>query len=443
MKIAIFTDTYKPEINGIVTSVVQFSEILADEGHEVLIFCPKYKKNDIDPDHKNIKVKRYYSVSFVNYKQQRVSLPSLVSMIKDLRSFSPDVVHIQTPLILGIVSLLAVKILRLKNIQTYHSYIPDFMIYLKPKTLPGIKNYIGQKKGLGNIKKALRSEMVVEDRGKNQYIGLKLVDKVGDLSEEIKKGDTQMTDKVAWELTRRVYNKANLVLTPSNALKKELVKNGVKRRVEVLSNGIDLEYFKKKDNYSPKSKLIHVGRIGFEKNIDVVIRAIKIVERKVPGIKLDIMGDGPAKKTLEKMVSDMGLSKNVKFWGFVPRENLQHLYSEYDAFVTASTMETQGLVILEAMSVGLPILGVDKLAVPDIVEHNVNGYISKPFDEKGLAGNILRLYQDPSRLEAFGKESIDLAQKHDVKSCAKKLIKIYEKLSGRSEDARTQTVKVK
>lgn len=444
MRIAIFTDTYKPQTDGIITSIIQFSGILADEGHEIMIFCPKYKKNDVDPKHKNITIKRYYSVSFVNYKHARVALPSLITMLKDLRKFKPDVVHVQTPLIIGIVSLFAAKILRLKNIQTYHSYIPDFMVYVKPKTLPGMQKFIGQVRGngsIGSIKKALRSE-IVEDKG-SKFIGFKLVDKIGDLSEEVSKGDQKMADKIAWELTRKVYNRANLVLTPTNALKKEIEKHGVKKRIEVLSNGIDLDYFKKKNDYVPRKNLIHVGRIGFEKNVEVVIKAISIAAKDMPGIKLDIVGTGPAEKKLNEIVNALGVKKNVRFLGFIPREKLKDLYCKYDAFITASTMETQGLVILEAMSAGLPAIGVDKLAVPDMIKHEVNGYISKPYNEKEMAKNILKLYRDPSRLQSFGEQSLELAKKHDVKKCAEKLLEYYKEYAKRRTHARAKAVKVK
>lgn len=441
MRIAIFTDTYKPEINGIVTSVIQFSDILADEGHEILIFCPKYKKNDFDPRHKNITIKRCYSVNFVNYKDVRLAMPSLISVINDLKKFKPDIVHIQTPMILGIISLLAVKILKLRSILTYHSYIPDFMIYLKPKTLPGVKNFMGQMKGGRSVKKVLRSE-IVEDKSK-KYFRLKLVDKVGDLSEEVSKGDRQTSDKIAWELTRKLYNRGNLVLTPSSALKRELKMNGVRTRVEVLSNGIDLDYFKEKDSYEPTKKLIIAGRVGFEKNIDIVVKAVNLAAKKIPDLRLDIIGDGPATKDLKTLVQDLGCRKNVRFLGFIPREDLRNIYCKYDAFITASTMETQGLVILEAMSAGLPALGVNKLAVPDLIEHGINGYISKPFDEKEMANHIIKLYKDPERLKAFGEKSIELAKKHDVKKCSKKLIKFYEEISKRRIHAGTEAVKIK
>ena len=119
LKIAIFTDTYLPEINGVATSIERFSRLLANDGHRLMIFCPKYGLYK-DIPYPGIEIKRYSSVRFPTNKEVKVSLPFVNKVIQDLKEFQPDVVHIQTPLTIGWISIWATKILRLKNVQTYH-----------------------------------------------------------------------------------------------------------------------------------------------------------------------------------------------------------------------------------------------------------------------------------------------------------------------------------
>ena len=130
MRIAFFTDTYLPEINGVVTSLESHSRLLAARGHEILIVCPKYRKPALYAVPR-VQVKRYRSFSFVTNKDTRVALPSMASVARLLRRFRPDVVHVHTPLSIGVIGLVAARMMRLPTVQTYHTYIPDFMTYVE------------------------------------------------------------------------------------------------------------------------------------------------------------------------------------------------------------------------------------------------------------------------------------------------------------------------
>jgi 1,2-diacylglycerol 3-alpha-glucosyltransferase len=190
---------------------------------------------------------------------------------------------------------------------------------------------------------------------------------------------------------------------------------------------LDLNSFLPKEKYSAKAKLLHVGRMSFEKNIDIVIKSIDILRKEFPDIKLDIVGNGPSLKSLSLVTKKLDLERNVHFLGCIEHDKLNMIYKEHDIFITASTIETQGVVILEAMASGLPIVGVRRLAIPDLVKNDINGYVVEAFDEKDMAEKIKILYKNRNLREAFGKKSTELAKEHYVKDVIEKLERLYFK----------------
>lgn len=428
MRIAIFTDTYLPDKNGVVASVDRFSRLMADEGHKIIIFCPKgghFK----DKKYPNIIIRRYVSITAPSYKDMQLALPFIWTAVRDLKEFNPDVVHIQTPLGIGWIGIWATKILKIKNIQTYHTYIPDFLVYLSPKTLLGINkitDYISSSstklfQSLANL------ETIEENKIAEKFV-TGLANSVKEIFEKENK-NSKASDRFGRDFTRVVYNRADLVLTPSDAMKKVLKKQGIKTKVEVVSNGIDFDYFKKKTDYGIKNKLVHIGRLGYEKNVDIVIKAFDIAHQKNPNIKLDIFGFGPAEKSLRDLVDGLGLSGNIKFHGAYDIKDLSQKLFDYDCFVTASTVETQGIVVLEAMASGLPVIGVNKLALPDVVKNGKNGYLVKPNDPRDMASKILKVLESDKKLAEFGRMSLEIARQHEIIKCKDKMLEIYEKIS--------------
>jgi glycosyltransferase involved in cell wall biosynthesis len=390
-----------------------------------MIFCPKcglYR----DKKYPNITVKRYVSITAPSYKDMRIALPFIWTAVKDLKRFNADVVHIQTPLGIGWMGIWATKILKVKNIQTYHTYIPDFLVYVKPNTLLGINkitDYINNSK----LAKTLSKADIISDSRKTVSFSLNLSRIAKEVNEnEPAKNVSKFNDRFGRDYTRLVYNRANLVLTPSEAMKKVLKKQGVKTKIEALSNGIDYDFFKKKTDYHIRKKIVHIGRLGYEKNVDVVIKAFNIAQQSDSDLRLDIFGFGPAEKSLKSLARSLKLNKKVKFHGAYDIKKVSQQLCNFDCFVTASTVETQGIVILEAMASGLPVLGVDKLAIPEVAIDGKNGYISKPFDADGMAINMLKIMESDQKLEQFGRKSLEIAKTHEITKCKDRLVKIYE-----------------
>jgi glycosyltransferase involved in cell wall biosynthesis len=196
-----------------------------------------------------------------------------------------------------------------------------------------------------------------------------------------------------------------------------------------MSNGVDNGMFKKKTNYKITERMIHAGRLGYEKSTGVVIEAFYIAQKTNPNLRLDIYGDGPAKKTLQHLVKKLKISRKIKFWGAYDINKLSQKLCEYDFFVTASTIETQGIVLLEAMASGLPIVAVDKLAVPEIVHNGKNGYLSEAGNAEAMAKNMLKMVESSERLKQFGHKSTLVAKSHEITECKDRLLQKYIKIS--------------
>jgi len=429
MRIAIFTDTYLPDKNGISMSIDSFTKILAAEGHQIMIFCPK-KGRIKDEKTPNIFITRYASFTAPSNKDTKISLPFILTAVKDLKEFNPDVVHIQTPMGLGFVGIWASKILKLKNIQTYHTYIPDFLVYFSPKTLLGISkitNYINNSKMAKNI---ISKSNNIEEAPHFNMFKLRLSKIVKEASDvDIEKDENTFKDRFGRNFTRLLYNRADLVLTPSKALKDLIKKQGIKTKIEVMSNGVHNSNFKKKTDYVIKNRMVYTGRLGLEKSVEVVVEAFYIAQKTLPSLRLDIYGDGPAKKPLQILAKKLGIAKKIKFWGAYDIAKVSQKMCEYDFFVTSSTVETQGIVLLEAMASGLPVVAVKKLAVPEIVLNGKNGYLSEAGDAKVMAKNMLKMLESGKKLEQFGHKSLAIAESHEIMKCKDRLLQKYIKMS--------------
>ncbi|MDO8880177.1 MAG: glycosyltransferase [Coriobacteriia bacterium] len=428
MRIAYFTDTYLPEINGVVTSLESHSRLLAERGHDIIIICPRYRRSALSAV-PGVQVKRYRSFSFVTNKDTRVALPSMASVARTLQRFRPDVVHVHTPLSIGVIGLATARLMRLPTLKTYHTYIPDFMQYVELHRLLRLDDFQDR------VVNSLIFERMFESgtwrrlaragatrRQALEDIASVADSVVGDLAPTER---AQLSARVAWQFTRTLYNRADLVLTPSVTLKRELEAHGVTVPVECLSNGIDMSLVSVKDSYASSGRLLHAGRLGHEKNVDVVLKAFARLVAERPGSTLDIIGDGPAREGLVRLAERLGVADSVHMPGFMDRHALGRVYGDYDAFVTASTIETQGIVLLEAMSAGLPVIGVNALAIPELVRDGRDGLIVEPGDEVALAGAMRRLLDDETLRREFGAACREDVRPHAIERVVTRLEGIY------------------
>ena len=225
-----------------------------------------------------------------------------------------------------------------------------------------------------------------------------------------------------WE--KEFLNSCQMVTCPSDVIKEMLLDKGV-NNIAILSNGVDLDFFKpiekgkfrSKHNIRAEKVIGYCGRIDYEKHLEDLIE----ISDKFDG-EIIIAGEGPAKNYYLKAA--MG-RRNIKFMDFLSREELLGFYSLLDFFIFPSTVETQGLVALEAMACGTPVIGADALALKDTIQNGVNGYLYESGRKDDLVKKIELAYKNKSRLSNNCRK---YAEHHSVDKTIEKLVGFYEKL---------------
>ncbi|MCL5017052.1 MAG: glycosyltransferase [Patescibacteria group bacterium] len=384
MKIAIFTDTFPPQINGVSHFVWKSAEALAKNGNEVCVFVStssKQKSKELSGYSGNPRLVFLPSLPFFAYPGERFTIP-LGFGIKEIRKFKPDVIHLHTPFGVGWEAVLSGKIFNIPIVGTHHTF---FDHYLK-------------------------------------YVFL----------------DFEKIKRFTWHCTMAFYNRADLILSPSKALLEGLKIGKLKSLAEVVPNFIDTEFFCPATNDSEKKKLkvklgiketllVYMGRVGYEKSIDQVIRAMAVASKKDPHIKLMIVGDGPDKKNLEELAQKLGIGNKTIFYGFARGKELLEILQAGDIFITASKSENMPLSVMEAMAAGLPVIGVDSLGVPEIVKDGKNGFIVAPDMFEDMAQRIVELAEDDKLRNKFSIASRELAMEYSKEKIVGLLEGAYRK----------------
>lgn len=426
MKIAVFTDTYYPKVDGIVTSILNSTEKLAKKGHKVVIFAPKYKRKTEPKVHKNITIYRSFSIDLASYQGVKIPFPNLIKMFRRYRAFKPDIIHIHAPGSMGFLGVLFSKLFSCPCIGTYHTLISEQIMYLSPKRLIKLDKLITRLKKNKKLMEKIRNNRIKISFSK--LLNIATIKKMLNLISLKNIRDKQIGKRVLWKVSCGLYNRCNIITVPSKSIKKELIKYKVTKPIKVLSNGIDLKRFSPKNNYriGKTIKLVHIGRISYEKNIEVVIDCYNLLLKQNQPVSLRIVGEGPALNHLKHYADSLNLKKKVIFTGVKLGKDLINEYHKADIFLTASTMETQGLVVLEAMACGLPVIGVNKFAIPDLVCNNVCGFICKSGDAKKMSDCVKKFIKKPSLIKEFGKKSVEIAKTHELNNVIDELEKIYE-----------------
>ncbi len=411
MNIVIFTDTYFPKIDGIAVSVDTFTKLLEQKGHKFIIIAPRYHgngKHETVTD--NIEIFRLANTSLPSYPDVKVSLPPRSRVRRALKAFKPDVFHIQSP---GLIGQYGVILSRLYNIPlagTYHTMINEMGTYLSPYRLLRIDQLLNRFRRGKKVKR--------------------------ELTNAERKSEKSLSNRLLYKITNSIYSRGKVIISPTELVRRDLMANGIRRPIVVISNGIDLTRFKGEIKSLPTTgpKILHVGRISFEKNVEVVLKAFRILLKKFADAELTVYGDGPALASLKIEARQLGIADRVRFPGFIEREKLPEIYREYDLFLTASTMETQGLVVLEATASGLPSVGVNAYALPEIIVNGENGYIVEPFDATAMAAKAEEILTNPELYRRFSENGLKIATTHDMHRTADRLEALYVSLASRLPD---------
>ncbi|MBP7898584.1 glycosyltransferase [Candidatus Gracilibacteria bacterium] len=379
-----FTDVFPPSVNGVASSILLLSKELVKRGHYVKVFTSSIDKKNRLTKKKLEGIEVSYSTSLPSlfYPDVKLGVPFYPNTVYQLMKDDIDVVHFHTPLPMGADGIIAGKMLGKPIVGTFHTY------FMEPEYL--------------------------------KVIGLNIMgDKVNN-----------MLAKLGWKYANLYYNSADLVTTPTESTRKALVKYKIKRPTKTISNGIRVPHLPKEKltKHHASNNLLYVGRLSREKNLDILIKAFKIVHDKKSELRLIIIGDGPAQNDLEELAHTEGLEKFIHFKGKIPFEKLLESNTYVDAamFVSASTSETQGLSIIEGMSYGLPVVAVAKRGIPELIKDN--GLMSKTANAKDIAINILKIIENPVLAKKMSLASIKRADKYSIETITTQFEHVYQKL---------------
>ncbi|MEM7180979.1 MAG: glycosyltransferase [Spirochaetota bacterium] len=409
MRIIYFSDTFLPKIDGIAVSIKNFSELLSAKGHEFIIFAPGYGKDDFSRLNEQVSVERFMSASLPSYPDVKMVLPSPNRIKRILTEFQPDLIHIHTPGVLGQYALTASEKYGIPTIGTYHTLISEQDAYI-------------------SIYRLLKIDKFFSIMSRFDKLNLK------DLLKIVKTDKFNINKKILLKLCNYFYDKCDRVVSPSYLLRDQLMEFGIKKPIHVISNGMDLSKFTGTVKSLPKDpKILHVGRISYEKNCDVVIKSFQLILKKFPTAELTIIGDGPALPSLKRQAQNLGLQDKITFTGFLAHAELPKHYPQHDLFLTASTMETQGLVILEAIACGLPAVGVKSYAIPELIQEGKNGYNAAPFQAEELSEKTIQVLSSAETYQEFSKNSIEIAKGHELGLSVNKMEELYEEIAIKSK----------
>lgn len=383
MRIGIFTDTYPPYINGVSTSIQMLEKALKRKGHQVFIVT-------VNPENMTYK-----------YENNIIRIPGIptgiydyrltgiypVRAIKTIKKWDLDIIHSHTEFGIGTFARIIAKQLNIPLVHTYHTMYEDYVHYIT-------KGYFND-----------TSKKIVE------YLTKFYCDKTAK--------ELIVPTKKAYDLFKEKYK--------------------VDKDVHIIPTGIEIEKFykenldnKKLERIREKYKInkndfiiLYVGRLGEEKNVDFLLDNQEYFVKNNKSVKLLIVGDGPDYKKYVNKVKKLNLEENIIFTGKVPYNNIQYYYNLGNIFVTASTTETQGLTLIEAMAASIPVVCINDESFKNTVIDGLNGFIFN--NKKDYRKKIDDVINNKELLKKLGRQAKISTTQYSSKYYAERVLDVYEK----------------
>ncbi|MEJ2361865.1 MAG: glycosyltransferase [Gammaproteobacteria bacterium] len=379
MRILMISDVYFPRINGVSTSTQIFREELQRAGHKVTLIAPNYPGCSAEDDIIRITSRQVLFDPEDRMMKQR----EVMALLPMLRNEKFDLIHIQTPFVAHRLGIRLAAALNLPSIETYHTFFEEYLFHYVP-FVP---------------KRWMR--------------------------------------KLARYFTRRQCNAVNSVIVPSSAMFDVLERYGVTTRMKIIPTGLELGQFSDCDGAAFRRRyhiagsrptLVYIGRIAHEKNIDFLLRMLVLLRRQIPDILLILAGEGPALSHLKKLVTRLELNDSVLFVGYLSREDaLLDCYCAGDAFIFASRTETQGLVLLEAMALGIPVVSTAVMGTKDILQPRRGALVAQENTQQ-FSDTLQQLLSNEVLRKRLGKEARDYVKEWSAATMANRLIEYYQQL---------------
>lgn len=395
MNIGIFTDTYLPQINGVVSSIVTLEQQLIKQGHNVYIFTISHPKADDAKPY----VHRIPSLPFVFLKDHRVGIIYSSKLVRKVKKLKLDIILSQTEFSLGFLAKLISKQIHVPIVHTYHTMYEEYMHYIS--------------KGV------------------------------------------EFSPELARKYSKMFCNSVDGVVAPTEKTKDLLLSYGVKKPIEVIPTGINFDPFnpsrytaeetlalKAKFNLDPDAPtILFVGRLAKEKSIDVVLESLPKVVKAVPNAQFFVVGDGPEMSHLRELAKDLQLESNIIFAGLQPWNTIGKFYQLGDVFVSASVSETQGLTFAEAMAAGLPVVAKHDESIEGLVIDDYNGKKFTTTDE--LSEALIALLTDERFRKTLSVHAMSSVAPLSDEIFGQNALAYYQKILSLREQKKTKKVKQK
>jgi len=384
MKILLISDVYFPRVNGVSTSIKTFTEQLQMLGHGVHLIVPDYGQDAHVADDEAWITRVSARSIYFDPEDKLMKYGEILRLLPMLKTKKFDLIHIHTPFVAHYAGLKLGKLLQLPVVETYHTFFEDYLHHY----LPWIPKMAA--------------------RGLARFI------------------------------SKKQCNQVDAIVAPSQPMLDVLRTYGIKTRAAVIATGLQASSFKEANGDAFREKygialqrpmLLYVGRVAHEKNIDFLVRVTQLLVKVMPEALLVITGEGPAEPSLRALVKTLGIEKNVQFIGYLERHTeLNACYKAADIFVFASKSETQGLVLLEAMAQGTPVVAIAELGTASILVEGQGAMIAIE-DESEFMHKVHALLLNPVHRQHLGERAREYAQNNwSAATQAERMVTFYNEI---------------
>jgi 1,2-diacylglycerol 3-alpha-glucosyltransferase len=377
MNIGFFTECWDPQINGVLTSMKNLRHELIRRHNTVYVFAPRYGNyHDNDPH-----IFRQFAVKYIFQPEFNFAGLLKYKALRAARGQRLDIIHSHTEFSLGIIGSQVARALGLPFVMTFHTFWEYYSHYFMWDLLP---------------------------------------------------------ENIFRYILRMLYASTGYFIAPSKKVKSYLENEmRVSAAIEVIPTGLDLDHFfgytvtpRMKQEFrrtyglaKEDTVMLFVGRVGKEKSIDILIRGLAELKNRHPRLRLLVVGDGPARASLKRLAARLGVKHEVVFTGYIPWEQIPLVYKSSDIFTLASVSETQGLVTVEALASGLPVIVRDDPANLDVIEQGRYGLIfKKPENFAGCAGGLL---DNPGLRLGLAEQAREASLKYSLEGFGKRVTEYY------------------
>ncbi len=397
MRIMIVTDQYPPMVGGVPKVTHGLATDLAGRDHAVAVVAPSYGTRDVHRIEDNVDIYRFASFEWPTYEELRIAMLPILPFRRLLKRFDPDIIHIHSPVVLGNIAQIVAGNLRKPVIATNH-YLPI------------------------NMSRALSSDPIIGKPFKT----------------------------VSYSYLVSFCNRCEYVTAPTMTALNLLYKHGLRSPAQAISNGIDLQTYRpgapddelRRRFHLPASRplILSANRLSQEKRTEVLVDAAAKLREEA---HIVITGVGPTEANLRAQVAALGLNDRVSFLGFISDEDLLNLYRLASIFAIPSEADLQSLSTMEAMATGLPVVAADAYALPELVHHEVNGFLFERGNSDEMAAHLDTLLANPALRQSMGAKSLEMIALHDRALILDQWEALYRRLSNEFIEARERKLQLR